>query len=142
MPSEIVPSSSAGAVTTGSGFILPAVIADWGDKAAERLFTFFTDTIPNKNTRSAYHRNTMRFFAWTHAKGLSLPAIKSYHVSGYLGAELANEHATPTVKQHLASLRMLFDWLITGQVIDANPAAAVRATKHVVKKGKAGAQSR
>jgi len=31
---------------------------------------------------------------------------------------------------------MLFDWPITGQVIDANPAAAVRATKHVVKKGK------
>jgi len=32
---------------------------------------------------------------------------------------------------------MLFDWLITGQVIDANPAAAVRAAKHIVKKGKA-----
>ena len=31
--------------------------------------------------------------------------------------------AIPTVKQHLASLRMLFDWLITGQVIDANPVA-------------------
>src|SRR3954452_15504498 len=31
---------------------------------------------------------------------------------------------------------MLFDWLIIGQVIDANPAAAVRAAKHVVKKGK------
>jgi len=31
---------------------------------------------------------------------------------------------------------MLFDWLITGQVLDANPAAAVRAAKHVVKKGK------
>ena len=35
--------------------------------------------------------------------------------------------AIPTVKQHLASLRMLFDWLITGQVIDANPTAAFRA---------------
>jgi len=52
----------------------------------------------------------MRFFAWTHAKRLSLPAIKSYHVSAYL-AELLTKHATPTVKQHLASLRMLFDWL-------------------------------
>ena len=50
------------------GFILPAVIADQGDKAAERFFTFFTDTIPNANTRAAYYRNTMRFFAWTHAK--------------------------------------------------------------------------
>jgi integrase/recombinase XerD len=77
----------------------------------------------------------MRFFAWTHAKGLSLPATKSYHVSAYL-AELAAELAAPTVKQHLASLRTLFDWLITGQIIEANPAAAVRAAKHVVKKGK------
>src|SRR5262249_31490502 len=75
------------------------------------------------------------FFAWTEAKRLPLPAIKSYHVSAYL-AELATGHATPTVKQHLASLRMLFDWLIVGQVIEINPAAAVRAAKHVVKKGK------
>ena len=136
MPNDLAIPSPAGAITpTASGFILPAVIADQGDKAAERFFTFFTDTIPNANTRAAYYRNTMRFFAWTHAKGLSLPKIKSYHVSAYL-AELATEHATPTVKQHLASLRMLFDWLITGQVIEANPAAAVRAAKHVVKKGK------
>jgi site-specific recombinase XerD len=135
MATELVKASQGRILGAASGFILPAVIADQGDKAAERFFTFFTDTIPNANTRAAYYRNVMRFFAWTHAKGLSLPTIKSYHVSGYL-AELANEHATPTVKQHLASLRMLFDWLITGQVIDANPAAAVRAAKHVVKKGK------
>ena len=31
---------------------------------------------------------------------------------------------------------MLFDWLIVGQVIEQNPAAAVRGPKHVVKKGK------
>ena len=135
MPNALALPSPSGTLTTAPAFTLPAAIADQGEKAAERFFTFFTDTIPNANTRAAYYRNVMRFFAWTHAKGLSLPAIKSYHVSGYL-AELANEHATPTVKQHLASLRMLFDWLITGQVIDANPAAAVRAAKHVVKKGK------
>ena len=119
---------------TSSGLILPAVIADEGDKAAEHFFTFFTDTLPNANTRAAYYRNAMRFFAWTGKKRLNLNAIKSYHVSAYL-AELAVEHATPTVKQHLAALRMLFDWLIVGQIIDANP-AAVRTAKHVVKKGK------
>ena len=135
MTTELARTTPARALATGGGFALPAVIADQGEKAAERFFTFFTDTIPNKNTRAAYYRNTMRFFAWTHAKRLSLHAIKSYHVSAHL-AELATEHATPTVKQHLASLRMLFDWLITGQVIESNPAAAVRAAKHVVKKGK------
>jgi site-specific recombinase XerC len=31
---------------------------------------------------------------------------------------------------------MLFDWLITGQVVPTNPAAAVRGPKHVVKIGK------
>jgi site-specific recombinase XerD len=119
----------------GSGFTLPAVIAEDGEKASERFFTFFTDQIPNANTREAYYRNAMRFFARMQAKGLGLADIKSYHVSGYL-AELAANLATPSVKQHLASLRMLFDWLITGQIIEINPAAAVRAAKHVVKKGK------
>jgi site-specific recombinase XerC len=31
---------------------------------------------------------------------------------------------------------MLFDWLITGQVVRINPASAVRGPKHVVKTGK------
>ena len=30
---------------------------------------------------------------------------------------------------------MLFDWLITGQILPMNPAAAVRGPKHVVKTG-------
>ena len=40
------------------------------------------------------------------------------------------------MKQQLAAVRMLFDWLITGQVLPTNPAAAVRGPKHVVKTGK------
>jgi len=132
--------SPSGTLATGSTFTMPAAIADQGEKAAERFFTFFTDNIPNPHTRDAYYRNAMRFFAWTDRKRLALPAIKSYHVSAYL-AELTltgkeQPASAPTVKQHLASLRMLFAWLILGQVIDANPAAAVRAPKHVVKKGK------
>ena len=42
----------------------------------------------------------------------------------------------PTVKQHLAAIRMLFDWLVTGHVMEVNPAHAVRGPKYVVKKGK------
>ena len=44
--------------------------------------------------------------------------------------------ATPTVKQHLAAIRMLFDWLVVGQVVPLNPAAPVRGPRHVTKKGK------
>ena len=42
----------------------------------------------------------------------------------------------PSVKQHLAAIKMLFDWLVIGQVVAHNPAHAVRGPKHVVKRGK------
>ncbi len=45
-------------------------------------------------------------------------------------------HSKPTTKQHLAAVRMLFDWLVTGQVIPQNPAHAVRGPRHNVRKGK------
>lgn len=116
-------------------FTVPAVVADQGAKASERFFTFFTDTIRNKNTRAAYYRNAGRFFDWSKAKGLALKNIKSYHVAAYI-EELGQTHTAPTVKQHLATIRMLFDWMILGQIVEINPAQAVRGPKHVVKKGK------
>ena len=56
-------------------------------------------------------------------------------VAGYI-EQLQQTHAKPSVKQQLATIRMLFDWLVTGQVIDANPAHSVRGPKHVVTQGK------
>jgi hypothetical protein len=50
--------------------------------------------------------------------------------------ELREEHSTPGVKQQLAAVRMLFDWLITGQVMPTNPAASVRGPIYVVATGK------
>ena len=50
--------------------------------------------------------------------------------------DLQQNHGAPGVKQQLAAVRMLFDWLITGQIVPMNPAAAVRGPKHVVKTGK------
>jgi site-specific recombinase XerD len=49
---------------------------------------------------------------------------------------LANDKSKSSVKQSLAAIRMLFDWLIVGQVWSINPAHAVRGPKLVVKKGK------
>jgi site-specific recombinase XerC len=57
------------------------------------------------------------------------------HVGAYIEA-LGKDFEKPTVKQHLAAIRMLFDWLVTGQVVATNPAHAVRGPKHVVKTGK------
>jgi integrase/recombinase XerD len=49
---------------------------------------------------------------------------------------LQRDFEKPSVKQHLAALRMLFDWLVTGGIVTTNPAHAVRGPKHVVKSGK------
>ena len=56
-------------------------------------------------------------------------------ISAYV-EQLQGERAAPTVKQHLAGIRMLFDYLVTGGVLPFNPAAAVRGPRYVVKKGK------
>jgi site-specific recombinase XerD len=50
--------------------------------------------------------------------------------------DLQEELSPPSVKQHLAAIRMLFDWLVTGHVIDTNPAHSVRGPRYTVKKGK------
>jgi integrase/recombinase XerD len=34
------------------------------------------------------------------------------------------------MKQHLAALRMLFDWLVVGHIIEHNPAHAVRGPNY------------
>ena len=103
------------------GFVLPAPIADAGENCSERFLTFFTDNIRNKNTRAAYYRNARRFFDWCEGKGLDFKGIKSYHVSAYV-EELGQTHEPPSVKQHLATIRMLYNWLIVGQVVEQNPA--------------------
>jgi len=39
----------------------------------------------------------------------------------------------PTIKQHLAAIRMLFDYLVMGQILAIHPAHAVRGPKHSLK---------
>ena len=100
------------------------------------MLEFFTAQINNDHTRKAYLVATRRFSAWCGEHGLHrLEDVQPIHVAAFV-KEMQRELAPPTVKQHLAALRMLFDWLVTGHVIEHNPAHAVRGPKHVVKKGK------
>ena len=114
--------------------IVPALIAAAGDQAGWRYVEFFTANIHNDHTRRAYARACGRFFAWCEQRGLTLTAIRPFDVAAWV-KEL-DEHSAPSVKQQLAAVRMLFDWLVIGQVVPMNPAAAVRGPKHVVKTGK------
>jgi site-specific recombinase XerD len=116
--------------------LVPAMVAAAGERAALRFNDFFTANIRNPNTRAAYAVAVRGFFVWLADHDIrELREIRTHHVSVYI-ERLTKTYRAPTVKQHLAALRMLFDWLITGQVIEQNPAAAVRGPKHVVKKGK------
>ena len=111
---------------------LPAVIVDAGPVAVERFLEFFAAQVANARTRAAYARAAGRFLSWCAARGLSLRAISPLHVAAYIRT---HPGSAPTVKQHLAAIRVLCDWLVVHQVLPVNPAAAVRGPKHVVTKG-------
>jgi site-specific recombinase XerD len=114
---------------------LPAVIAAAGGRAEQRFIEFFTANIGNKNTRVAYARAVGQFFDWCDDQGLRLVDLEPVIVAAYI-EWLRDRRSAPTVKQHLAAIRMLFDWLVVGQVLPANPAAAVRGPKYVARRGK------
>jgi site-specific recombinase XerD len=114
---------------------VPVLIADAGEPASWRYVEFFTANIRNQNTRRAYARACGSFLAWCEKRGLTLPHIRPHDVGAYIEA-LQDSASAPSVKQQLAAIRQLFDWLILGQILPSNPVAAVRGPKHVVKIGK------
>jgi site-specific recombinase XerD len=116
--------------------LVPAQIAAAGDHATRRFFEFFTANIRNRNTRAAYAQAISGFFRWCEVRGLAeLARLEPVHVAAYV-EHLGKTHAAPSVKQHLAAVRMLFDWLVVGQVVRSNPASVVRGPKHVVTRGR------
>jgi site-specific recombinase XerD len=123
-------------LVNGAGFgITPEVVGNAGRRAEEKFVEFFTAGIRNRNTRQAYLRATQQFFTWVGESGLRLEDVRPVHVAGYVEL-LGRERSAPTVKQNLAAVRMLFDYLVVSQVVEMNPAAAVRGPSYSTKKGK------
>src|SRR5579863_4653712 len=86
---------------------LPAAIGRAGEAAAWRFIEFFAATIRNRNTRAAYAEAVRQFFAWCEKHRVqTLEQVKPVVVAAYIEQHTA---APPTVKQHLAAIRMLFD---------------------------------
>ena len=114
---------------------LPALFApDQG--AARRFVEFLTANIRNPNTRRTYARAAVEFATWCEGQRLrELRDIEPVYVAGYIEG-LQDRLTAPSVKVHLAGIRMLFDWLVVGHVLAVNPASPVRGPKHKVKKGK------
>lgn len=130
MAGELVRSRQRAALAS-----VPALYAPTPE-AAERFIEYFAAHIRNPNTRRAYLRAVRTFAAWCQVQGFDeLVDIEPVHVAAYIEI-LGKRLAKPSVKQNLAALRMLFDWLVVGQVVTTNPASPVRGPKHTVKKGK------
>ena len=116
--------------------MVPAVVMAEGEAAARRYVEFFAGTIRNPHTRRAYGRAVGDFLAWCEAHGVpSIAAVQPLHVAAWIELQ-TRERAAPSVKQQLAAIRHLFDWLVIGQVMPVNPAASVRGPSHVVRQGK------
>lgn len=115
---------------------LPALVSHAGERASVRFLEFFTATIRNANTRRAYARAADEFLAWCAEVGVpSLAAVAPLHVSTWIELQM-QRLAAPSVKQRLAALRHLFDWLVVGQVVPHNPAASVRGPSYSSRVGK------
>ena len=134
MSEALVPAAAEPVVVADgkADVVLPALIVDAGPDAVARFLEFFAGRIANERTRAAYARAVGQFLAWCEARGLGLRSVSPLHVAAYIRT---HPGSVPTVKQHLAAIRMLCDWLVVSQVLPVNPAAAVRGPKHVVTKG-------
>ena len=104
------------------------------EDTAKRTFEFFAVTIRNANTRRAYARSVAEFAQWCSERGITdIQQVQPLHVAAHI--ETLDLSAS-SVTQRLAALRMLFDWLVIGQVIPHNPAASVRGPRQSAKSGK------
>ena len=115
--------------------IIPAIVQAAGPDAIRRFIEFFAANIRNLNTRFAYLRAVRRFCDWAEARRLSLSQVEPIVVAAYI-EELQIRYSDLSVKQHLAAIRMLFDYLVTGCILRVNPASSVKGPKVVVVKGK------
>ena len=96
---------------------------------------FFAANIRNAHTRRAYYRAADEFLAWCASVGVpSIAAVQPVHVATWIEAS-TRELAAPSVKLRLAALRHLFDWLVNGQAVPANPAHTVHWPRYVVTSG-------
>ncbi len=128
----VIPGRTSASVFDASNQV-PALYAP-DAPAAKRTFEFFAVTIRNPNTRKAYARAASDFATWCELHGIpDVRQVQPVHVAAYIeGLQIA----APSIKQRLAALRMLFDWLVVGQILPMNPASSVRGPRHSVKKGK------
>ena len=105
------PVAAAGTLSLRSTMQVPALVAAAGEHAGTRFLEFFAANIRNPHTRRAYARAADEFLGWCASVGVpSIAAVQPVHVATWIEAA-TRELAAPSVKQRLAAIRHLFDWL-------------------------------
>ena len=117
-------------------FSASALIARAGPSTRKKFFEFFTVPIRNANIRAAYYRAIQQFLSWCERAGYQhLEDIEPITVAAYIET-LQRQAAPPTVKQHMAAIRMLFSWLTEKGVLAMNPAREVKTERFSRTEGK------
>lgn len=120
----------------GAGFALSPIVRAGGQSAARRYLEFFTVTIRNVHTRRAYYRAVSALLDFCEGRGVrELGQIQPMMIAAFIETRTM-EKSAPTVKQELAAIRQLFDYLVTGHIVDVNPASAVRGPRYSIRTGK------
>ena len=66
------------------------------------------------------HRHAVGGFCdWCEVHQISLETLHPVLVAAYIGSP-RRKASPPTVRQHLAAIRMLFDWLVVDQSLPMN----------------------
>src|ERR1700674_736661 len=129
-------SDSEIAVVSAGSFSITAIITLAGPTTPKKFFEFFTGPIRNAHTRAAYYRAIQQFLAWSERAGYQdLEDIEPITVAAYIEI-LQRRAAPPTVKQHMAAIRMLFSWLTEKGVLAMNPAREVKTERFSRTEGK------
>src|SRR6202051_317860 len=129
-------SDSELAVVSPQTFQAPILIERAGPSTRKKFFEFFTVPIRNANTRAAYYRAIQQFLAWAERAGYQdLEDIEPITVAAYIEI-LQRRAAPPTVKQHMAAIRMMFSWLTEKGVLAMNPAREVKTERFSRTEGK------
>src|SRR3981189_1908507 len=129
-------SDSELAVVSVDSFSAPAIIERASPSTRKKFFEFFTVPIRNANTRAAYYRAIQQFLAWAERAGYQdLEDIEPITVAAYIEI-LQRQAAPPTVKQHMAAIRMLFSWLTEKGVLATYLRRRVQSLKFSRTEGK------
>src|SRR2546423_7164300 len=76
-------------VVVGAATVVPAFIADGGQRAGYAFVDFFTAQIRNPNTRAAYATAVRAFCAWCDVQRLTLRTLRTHHVAACGGREIS-----------------------------------------------------